>query len=138
MSTRPLPEASGRDVDGVFVDDVLDLPVCMGHGDSQEAAPKHVNQTTALWIVTARVRRSNTKTKGRTSDAGIAAYHVERETTEVRTERNSRGRVSGKTSTGQCIFTVRAGATHIDNVRTEQTPVIAFLLMAARSNGHRT
>ena len=40
--------------DGVFVAEVPELPGCMAHGDSQEAALKNVNDAMALWIDTAR------------------------------------------------------------------------------------
>ena len=37
-----------------FVAEVPELPGCMAHGDSQEAALKHVNEAIHLWIDTAR------------------------------------------------------------------------------------
>ena len=40
--------------DRVFVAEVPGLPGCMAHGDTQEAALKHVNEAIALWIDTAR------------------------------------------------------------------------------------
>ena len=39
--------------DGVFVAEVPELPGCMAHGDTQQAALAHVNQAMALWIHTA-------------------------------------------------------------------------------------
>ena len=39
--------------DGVFVAEVPELPGCMAHGDTQQAALDHVNQAMALWIDTA-------------------------------------------------------------------------------------
>ena len=41
-------------IDGVFVAEVPELPGCMAHGDTQQAALHHVNQAMALWIDTAR------------------------------------------------------------------------------------
>ena len=41
-------------IDGVFVAEVPELPGCMAHGDTQQAALDHVNQAMALWIDTAR------------------------------------------------------------------------------------
>ena len=40
--------------DGAFVAEVPELPECMAHGDTQEAALNHVNQAMELWIDTAR------------------------------------------------------------------------------------
>ena len=40
--------------DGVFVAEVPELPGCMAHGDTQQAALQNVNQAMALWIDTAR------------------------------------------------------------------------------------
>ena len=40
--------------DGVFVAEVPELPGCMAHGDTQEAALKNINQAMELWIDTAR------------------------------------------------------------------------------------
>ena len=40
--------------DGVFVAEVPELPGCMAHGDTQQAALHNVNQAMALWIDTAR------------------------------------------------------------------------------------
>ena len=40
--------------DQVFVAEVPELPGCMAHGDSQEAALMHVNDAMQLWIDTAR------------------------------------------------------------------------------------
>ena len=42
------------EADGVFVAEVPELPGCMAHGDTQQAALDHVNQAMALWIDTAR------------------------------------------------------------------------------------
>ena len=41
------------EADGVFVAEVPELPGCMAHGDTQQAALDHVNQAMALWIDTA-------------------------------------------------------------------------------------
>ena len=41
-------------VDDAFVAEVPELPGCMAHGDTQEAALKHANEAMALWIDTAR------------------------------------------------------------------------------------
>ena len=41
-------------VDGVFVAEVPELPGCMAHGDTQEAALGSVSQAMELWIDTAR------------------------------------------------------------------------------------
>ena len=40
--------------DGVFVAEAPELPGCMAHGDTQEAALANVDQAMALWIDTAR------------------------------------------------------------------------------------
>ena len=40
--------------DHVFVAEVPELPGCMAHGDTQEAALKNVNQAMQLWIDAAR------------------------------------------------------------------------------------
>lgn len=40
--------------DRACVAEVSELPGCMAHGDSQEAAIKHVNEAIQLWIDTAR------------------------------------------------------------------------------------
>ena len=40
--------------DRAFVAEVPELPGCMAHGDSQEAALKRVNEAMQLWIDTAR------------------------------------------------------------------------------------
>ena len=40
--------------DDAFVAEVPELPGCMAHGDTQEAALKHVKEAMALWIDTAR------------------------------------------------------------------------------------
>ena len=39
--------------DQAFVAEVLELPGCMAHGDTQEAALRHVNDAMQLWIDTA-------------------------------------------------------------------------------------
>ena len=41
------------EADGAFVAEVPELPGCMAHGDTQQAALDHVNQAMALWIDTA-------------------------------------------------------------------------------------
>lgn len=38
--------------DQAFVAEVPELPGCMAHGDSQEAALSHVNDAMLLWIDT--------------------------------------------------------------------------------------
>ena len=40
--------------DDAFVAEVPELLGCMAHGDTQEAALKHINQAMALWIDTAK------------------------------------------------------------------------------------
>jgi predicted RNase H-like HicB family nuclease len=40
--------------DRAFVAEVPELPGCMAHGDSQEAALKRANEAMQLWIDTAR------------------------------------------------------------------------------------
>ena len=40
--------------DRVFVADVPELPGCIAHGDTQEAALKHINEAITLWIDTAQ------------------------------------------------------------------------------------
>ena len=40
--------------DDAFVTEVPELPGCMAHGDTQEAALGNVNRAIALWIDTAR------------------------------------------------------------------------------------
>ena len=40
--------------DGAFVAEVPELPGCMAHGDTQEAALSHVKEVIDLWIDTAR------------------------------------------------------------------------------------
>ena len=40
--------------DDAFVAEVPELPGCMAHDDTQEAALKNVNQAIALWIDTAK------------------------------------------------------------------------------------
>ena len=42
--------------DQAFVAEVPELPGCMVHGDSQEAALKRANEAMQLWIDTARER----------------------------------------------------------------------------------
>ena len=42
------------DEDRAFVAEVPELPGCMAHGDSQEAALKNVNDAMQLWIDTAK------------------------------------------------------------------------------------
>ncbi|HET7212118.1 MAG TPA: type II toxin-antitoxin system HicB family antitoxin [Terriglobia bacterium] len=39
--------------DQVFIADVPELPGCMAHGQSQEAALAHANEAIQLWIATA-------------------------------------------------------------------------------------
>jgi predicted RNase H-like HicB family nuclease len=39
--------------DAVFIADVPELPGCMAHGDTQDAAIKNVNEAIQLWIDTA-------------------------------------------------------------------------------------
>ena len=41
------------DEDRAFVAEVPELPGCMAHGDSQEAALGHVNEAVQLWTDTA-------------------------------------------------------------------------------------
>ena len=41
------------DEDKVFIAEVPELPGCMAHGDTQEAALKSANEATQLWIETA-------------------------------------------------------------------------------------
>ena len=41
-------------IDGVFVADVPQLPGCMAHGDTREAALDSVNRAMDLWVDTAR------------------------------------------------------------------------------------
>ena len=38
------------DEDRAFVAEVPELPGCMAHGDSQEAALGHVNEAVQLWV----------------------------------------------------------------------------------------
>ena len=45
---------SWSDEDRAFVAEVPELPGCMAHGDTREAALKHVEQAMELWIDTAR------------------------------------------------------------------------------------
>ena len=40
--------------DGVFVAEVPELPGCVAHGDTQEAALRNVNQAMDPWLDTAR------------------------------------------------------------------------------------
>ena len=40
--------------DCVFVAEVPELPGCVAHGDTQEAALRNVNQAMDLWLDTAR------------------------------------------------------------------------------------
>ena len=40
--------------DQAFIAEVPELPGCAAHGDSQEAALRHVNDAMQLWIDTAR------------------------------------------------------------------------------------
>ena len=40
--------------DGVFIADVPELPGCMAHGDTQEAALANAKEAMQLWIDTAR------------------------------------------------------------------------------------
>ena len=40
--------------DGVFVAEVPELPGCLAHGDTQQAALRNVNQAMDLWLDTAR------------------------------------------------------------------------------------
>ena len=42
------------DDDQAFVAEVPELPGCMAHGDSQEAALASVNEAITLWIATAK------------------------------------------------------------------------------------
>ena len=41
-------------VDDAFVAEVPELPGCMAHGDTQEAALNNVNQAIGLWVETAQ------------------------------------------------------------------------------------
>ncbi len=40
--------------DGAFVAEVPELPGCVAHGDTQQAALRNVNQAMDLWLDTAR------------------------------------------------------------------------------------
>ena len=40
--------------DEVFIAEVPELPGCMAHGDTQQAALKNINDAMQLWIDTAR------------------------------------------------------------------------------------
>ena len=40
--------------DQTYVAEVPELPGCMAHGDTQEAALKNINEATGLWIDSAR------------------------------------------------------------------------------------
>ena len=42
------------DEDGAFVAEVPELPGCSAHGNTQEAALRHVNEAVALWLETAQ------------------------------------------------------------------------------------
>ena len=42
------------DEDRAFVAEVPELPGCMAHGDTQEAALRSINEAMDLWIDTAR------------------------------------------------------------------------------------
>ena len=42
------------DEDNVFVADIPELPGCMAHGDTHEAALANVKEAMALWIETAQ------------------------------------------------------------------------------------
>ena len=42
------------DEDGVFVAEVPELPGCMAHGDTQEAALANAKHAMQLWVDTAR------------------------------------------------------------------------------------
>lgn len=42
------------DEDGAFVAEVPELPGCMAHGDTQEAALANVKEAIRLWVDTAR------------------------------------------------------------------------------------
>ncbi len=42
------------DEDRAFVAEVPELPGCMAHGDTQEAALRNINEAMQLWIDTAR------------------------------------------------------------------------------------
>ncbi len=44
----------GSNEDQVFVAEVPELPGCMAHGDTQEAALAHAHEAIQLWIDTAR------------------------------------------------------------------------------------
>ena len=46
--------STGANEDVTFVAEVPELPGCMAHGDTQEAALQHVNDAMDLWIETAR------------------------------------------------------------------------------------
>ena len=40
--------------DGAFVAEAPELPGCMAHGGTQEAALEHIKQAVGLWLETAR------------------------------------------------------------------------------------
>ena len=40
--------------DGAYIAEAPELPGCAAHGDTQEAALKHINEAVALWLATAR------------------------------------------------------------------------------------
>lgn len=50
----PVVVLTWSEVDGVFVAEVPELPGCMAHGDSREAALASVRDAIGLWIDTAR------------------------------------------------------------------------------------
>lgn len=53
MSSRYETVSHWSRADGVFVAEVPELPGCMAHGDSEDAAIRNVREATALWIDTA-------------------------------------------------------------------------------------
>ena len=62
--------------DGVFVAEAPELPGCMAHGDTQEAALRHVNEAMDLRIDTAKEFGDPIpKPRGeRQAGAGVTAY----------------------------------------------------------------
>ena len=40
--------------DAAYVAEAPELPGCVAHGDTQEAALKHINEAVSLWLETAR------------------------------------------------------------------------------------
>lgn len=42
------------DEDGVFVAEAPELPGCLAHGDTQQAALERINEAVDLWLETAR------------------------------------------------------------------------------------